>query len=290
MNNYSSLRKKNNGTFFAVVALALCVVVSTAALFSRLSAYSPAENTRLIPLTESNGLTHVTVEQPSMQSAKVVSLAAKNLANETEEVTETTWLGMTELEVFSLSYENGAGQITVDSASGDNVVAPGTSNEFKFSLYNSGDSGLDYTMTVNAYITVDEVAELVPVELKMMSYTGEYLIGSKDAFTQFGQIGTVTDSGSLTAGYVMPYTIEWQWPFEGDDALDTSLGNYFKDHGEDITLVLEINTVAQLGGDGGMPQTGDNGIAGAAAVMVASLAGLLIVLLIPWRRREAENA
>ena len=45
----------------------------------------------------------------------------------------------------------------------------------------------------------------------------------------------------LKKGYVMPYTLSWQWPFEGDDAYDTMLGNLE----EDLTLTIVIETYAE---------------------------------------------
>ena len=58
--DYASLRKQNKSRMLAVVVLALCVVLSASMLFSRLMVYSPANECQYIPLTKSNGITHVT--------------------------------------------------------------------------------------------------------------------------------------------------------------------------------------------------------------------------------------
>ena len=58
--DYASLRKKNSGSLAVIIALVACVLLSATMLFSRLISYSPADQTQRIPLTKSNGVTHVT--------------------------------------------------------------------------------------------------------------------------------------------------------------------------------------------------------------------------------------
>ena len=55
-------------------------------------------------------------------------------------------------------------------------------------------------------------------------------------------------------------------------------------------MTIVIRTTAEYGGEGGLPDTGDtSGIAYAALTMVGSMVGLLMVLL-PKKPREKENA
>ena len=102
------------------------------------------------------------------------------------------------------------------------------------------------------------------------------------------ELNKVSDSGTLKKGYVMPYTLSWQWPFEGDDAYDTLLGNLE----EDLTLTIVIETYAEYAppsADGGIPKTGDTShIALWFSVMLGSSAGLMFLLLL-MRRKGEEN-
>lgn len=297
MNDYASLRKKNNGTFVAVVALALCVIMSATIVFSRLAGYSAYQTKQYIPLTVSNAATKVT----TMQRQAAVSqapMAAKLSATSQQGVvrldetkpgpTDTAWLTITELELFCASYENGEGKITVNSDSGDNVVAPGTSHSFTFALQNTAEFGLDYDIEVEAYFEIDGGNEAVPVEIRLYDYNGNYLIGSPDGFEDLSDVNMASGSGSISAGYIAPYVIEWQWPFEGDDVYDTFLGDYFLETEVQVSFVMEIRTIAEKGGDGGLPETGDRSLVVPIVAMSLS-APVLLFLVIPGKRKREDN-
>ena len=307
MNEYSHLRRQKRSMLFPVVALALCVVLSASVLFSRLIGYSESQRQLFVPLTESNGVTKVdSFQRVSAQAPSVQLLSQRSeavivpLDNEDTNPTvkpvnpgfqvedeNTVWEGKTDVEIFRLSYENGEGQITVNSGRGDKVIAPGTENEYRFTLQNTGDVNLDYTLEMEAYFSDGE--KMIPVEARVVDYTGKYLVGSADSYADVLELNEVSEKGSISAGYIAPYTLQWQWPFEGDDAYDTWLGNMAME--EDITLTIVIRTTAEYGGEGGQPpQTGDNGtVMVAAVVMVGSFAGLLVVLLLPKRKREENH-
>lgn len=301
MNDYSSLRNKKKSHFSVIVALALCVALSASLLFGRLTAYSVQQTHQYIPLTVSNGVTKVTTSQrklaaPRVQQPRVALLSATNqepVAPVTEnepQQTETAWLTMTELELFCVSYENGEGEVTVKSGNGDKVIAPGTSHSFIFSLQNTADTGLDYQMEVEAYFAIEGGNENIPVELRLRDYNGNYLIGTAHEFEDLSDVNVATGSGSISAGYIAPYTIEWQWPFEsGDDAYDTAIGNYFLETEVEVTFVMEVRTYAVQGGEGGIepPNTGDDGIVLATATMCGSVIALLF--LIPWKRKREDE-
>lgn len=299
MNDYASLRKKNNGTFMAVMALALCVVVTAAMLFSRLLGYSTEAARQLIPLTRSGGTTVVTAAQkqllqpaqPTVNLLSARSDAPVYTLDETKpgfQVSDenTVWTGETSVEIFRLSYENGEGQVTVNSARGDKVLAPGTENEYIFTLQNTGNVGLDYTLTMEAYFS--DGGKIIPVVARLVDYEGNYLLGSAEAYADVLALNNVLVENSISAGYVAPYTLQWQWPFEGDDAYDTWLGDLAEN--ADITLTIVIHTVAEHGGEGGLPDTGDTSpVALLCCVMVGSFAGMLVLLLLPKRKAEEAN-
>lgn len=293
MNDYASLRKQNKSPFFAVVALALCVAITSAMLFSRLAEHVAGRTEQRIPLTVSNGVTHVRTLQRQMDAGpRVVRMAATSTdgpvaPSETNPGFEiydddTIWEGQTDVEIFSVSYENGEGRVTVKSDRGDNVLAPGTQQEYTFTLHNTGDVGLDYILSLEAYFSDGE--KTIPVQARLLDYEGKYLLGSEEKYVDVLELNKVQEENSISAGYIAPYTLQWQWPFEGDDAYDTWLGDLAAN--EDISLTIVIRTVAVLGGEGGLPETGDRGMIITAVAMVASLAGLLTVVLLPKRKQE----
>lgn len=293
MNDYSSLKKRNTAPFAAVVSLALCVILSATMLFSRLLAFTPADTRHYIPLTRSGGFTTVTADgrqvaapythRPPLAAGPVLTADWFRTYDE-----NTVWSGETDIEIFRISYENGSGQVTVNSENGEKLLAPGTENTYSFALENTGNNPVKYTMSMEAYFT--DGTHVIPVEARVSSHEGVYLCGSADSYAPVLDLNQVADSGSLKAGYIMPYTLQWRWPFEIDDEYDTMLGNLAVE--EDISLTIVIRTTASYTPDpgSGIPKTGDtSNITLMFTIMVASGAGLLI-LLIPQRKRKEENA
>lgn len=284
----------------AAAALLLCVVLSGAMLLSRLADYAAADDRQYIPLTRSTGITSVlegTLDpegQVRFQAlepfdpTRPVILAAQPVAladwfRVTDE--NTVWKGETRVEIFRVSYKNGGGTVTVRSGKGDRVIAPGTENSYTFALENTADGPLDYALSMKAYLSDGE--QTLPVEVKVTRDTDKtYLLGSADAWADVQKLNQVSDSGSLKKGYVMPYTLSWQWPFEGDDALDTALGS----GKEDLTLTVVIETTAGYAPpdkDGGIPKTGDTSAIGLwFAVMMISGAGIPALLAAARRKEE----
>ena len=299
MNNYASLRKQNKSSVPAtVISLVLCVTLSATMLFSRLVGFVAADTQYYVPLTKGNGITTVTVGQRQSDGSVIFQgyhpdnhrlLTANPGFRVYDE--NTVWSGETNVEIFRISYSNGEGRVTVRSANGDKLLAPGTENTYNFTLENTGDASLDYTLTMEAWFSHDEMP--IPIQARVVDYKGNYLAGSAEGKTDVLELNRVNQEGTLRAGYVAPYTLEWEWPFEmGNDAYDTLLGNLATE--EDITLTIAIKTTASYNpnpnAEGGNPKTGDtHNIGLLTGIMVSSAAGLLLLLLLPRRKREGEN-
>ena len=293
MADYAALRKQNKSTFTAVIALTLCVVLSACMLFSRLAAFSAMQRQLMIPLTESNGLTQV-VATPRVQTQvpSVHKLAHREvvLLDETDAQptpADMAWDGQTDLEIFRVSYENGEGNVIIQSGNGDKVIAPGASNEYVFTLQNTSGMSLDYTLKMEAYFSAGE--KVIPVVVRMTDYEKKYIVGGPDQYEDVMKLNSVWVTNSLSVNYIASYYLEWMWPMDGDDAYDTLLGNM--PEGEEVSLTIVIRTHAEQGGEGGEPpKTGDTEILIAASLMVASFAGLLVISLLPKRQREETHA
>lgn len=300
MNNYSSLRKQNNGSsLVAAVSLALSVVLTATLLFSRLVGFVSADTQHYIPLTKSSGFTTVTTgqRQPDgsiawdslrLQPVNQRLLTAKPGFRVYDE--NTVWSGQTDVEIFRVSYKNGQEKVTVNSSNGQKVLAPGTENTYKFTLENTGNVSLDYTLSMEAYFSHTDMP--IPIDARVVDHKGNYLAGSAEGKTDVLDLNQVSQKGTLRAGYVAPYTLEWEWPFEENDEYDTMLGNMAVD--EDITLTIVIKTTASYNPDpnapGGNPQTGDDvPIVLLVGVLAGSTLGL-VLLLLPKRKREEDDA
>lgn len=295
MRNYASLRKSNKSNVLAIATLVMCVILSATMLFSRLMVYSPMSKCQYIPLTKSNGITHVTrsngpsiaLGRPLVLTARPLFLAAPGFQAYDE---NTVWSGETDVEIFSIRYDNESGETTVRSRDGTKVLAPGTGSTYEFALENTGNVALDYTLEMEAWFSDAEYP--IPVVASVVGHEGEYLLGSAEEMVDVLRLEEVRQSGTVAAGNIMPYALNWEWPFELDDAYDTMLGNLAVE--EDLTLTVVIKTTASYSEDpdepGGVPpQTGDMAhIELYAVMMVVSLAGILAILLLRNKENEYE--
>lgn len=294
MNRYASLTKSNNSRMAAAAVLALCVLLSGTILFSRLMHFSPQDTCHYIPLTRSSGFTTVTRMQPDengslRQAGLRIGQPRFLVASPGFQVDDgTIWMGETDVEIFRIFYNNESGETTVTSRDGDKLLAPGTGGTYTFALKNTGNVALEYSMSMEAYLSHGEYT--IPVRARVTDPEGNFLAGTAEEMADVLELNQVSAHGDLRAGYVMPYTLEWEWPFEEDDAYDTMLGNLAVD--ADIALTIVINTMASYtpAPGGGYPQTGDTtDLAMLTAMVLISGTGLVTMLYIPGRKREGSH-
>ena len=302
MNDYKSLKKKNTGVFGVLLALLLlfeaCALVM---LGSRLISYSGGPSSNVFSLLHSDARTTVRVGYMDDQgnitfpkstasfSTPPSALNAFRLLDESIQgevsdfrVTDanTVWQGNTNVEIFKISYQNGEEKITVDGGT-DKVIAPGTENQYAFTLDNSGEFALDYTMTIKAWFGNEEYA--IPVTARLRVADGGYAVGSEDSYEDVLALNRVMCETTLGAGRQHTYVLDWQWAFEGDDVYDTFLGNLAA-AGEEVSLTIAIETVATQSIDpdsssGDLPVTGDdNSTIWWICAALVSMAGIYVVL------------
>lgn len=202
------------------------------------------------------------------------------------------WTTKTEIELFRVEYEDGEEKITVASSNQDALIAPGTENSYTFRLKNTGNVSLNYSVMLRAYIS-DNVTS-IPVEVRMRDFNGFYIIGDEDSYAPVLELDGLQDHNTLGAGYYAYYTLEWQWPFErGEDAYDTYLGNLAVD--EPVTLTIEIHTLSAQCDDpnhpgGLLPATGDSFQPLVwVALSAAALCGVVVLVILGWRKRRKEE-
>ena len=330
MKNYESLRKQKKGHFtlwvviVVLVALELC---SVSVLFGQMSSYAPLQNRNIISLTEGSDRTTLTIGQRTDVKPAHTAAPAPNkplfapksiqpfvLYDENSDKVgfwtydeNTVWSTHTDIEIFRLKHDNnGDGVFTVVTSDGDKVFAPGTENDYSYSLRNTNTVALDYIMTVEAYVVVPDGIWL-PIQGRLYShYDGKYLCGSADEWPDVLELDGISEQGVIGAGNIKDYTLQWRWPFERgeviqeglykgeytEDFYDTMLGNLAVD--EDLELHIIIRTSAWLDENpdngGGTPVTGDTNdptfwlvVAGLTLVAIAVMAFFLL------RDRKKQN-
>lgn len=199
---------------------------------------------------------------------------------------QTVWSTDTQVEIFRISYENGERVVTVQSADGGKVIAPGTENSYIFKLKNTGNVALDYIVEVDAYFTPADIK--IPILARLSRYDGHWLVGGTDEYVEAATLDTAEEKAVLGAGKYTYYTLDWVWPFEGgNDELDTQLGNLAAE--QDLVFTIVIRTTATESAnpndDGGItpPQTGDDTVLW--AVLVACSFSMILILLFGRKKR-----
>ena len=270
MTEYKNLKKKSVGALGIIIALLIVLeLCALAMLFSRLTFFAPKMSENVFSLTESGKNT--TVRMGYMREDGSI-----DFENETASLPKTTlpafmariagfaltadasgnkgpvpgysvydentvWQANTNVEIFKFSYENGEGMITVQGSGEDKVIAPGTQNEYTFTLENSGTIGLDYVLEMEAFFSNEEYA--IPVTVRLTEKNGGYILGSDETREDVLALNTVNTESTLGAGRYATYTLDWEWAFEGNDEYDTLLGNMAA-AGEDLSLTIVIRTTA----------------------------------------------
>lgn len=218
---------------------------------------------------------------------------------------ETEWTTNTPIEIFRVSYENGENQVTMAGSDGAKIIAPGAKNSYTFKLKNTGDVALYYGVNVDIYFSHDGID--IPVKGRLCRYDGTWIAGDQDTYVEMSELEEVVDIFEVGVGHFVPYTLEWCWPFEGDDDFDTMLGNLAAK--EDVVLTMVIWTNAWMHEDpeseGGIPGTsgGLGGLGGvdtgdhstvilwlAMAIIFFILLIVMIILKIVDRKREDAEA
>lgn len=286
--NTNSKKTKSSGNLIAMILiLVLCLAVSVSLLFSRVIPYTSAKFVNVHYLTDSSNSNSANSSADSGE-VQMETYISDDEAHNPEFHMEA------EEKIFKLTYDE-TGNVTVEGAD-DKLIAPGTSNIYQFTLANTGDVALDYTMTMEAYYTGTDL--WIPVEARVWDHTNRYLLGSSDDKVDVLEVNKVEESAELGAGRYAVYNLEWEWPFErGDDIYDTMLGDLAVDN--DLELHVVIRTTAMHDNepdnpDAGLvkpPRTGDESqLVLLCLLSGGSFAGLCIMIfaLSKSSRKEKE--
>ena len=104
----------------------------------------------------------------------------------------------------------------------DNKIQPGSNGEFKFKINNPTENPLNYSFTIYQYYK-DEPIKAFPMQYSLI------LSG-----TRVNQTNPLKENEALVIKNLnieseskQSFKVEWTWPFEGDDSMDTFFGDDF---------------------------------------------------------------
>ena len=293
-----SEKKNNKRVWMLALVLFICVATTTIAVVNIFNSFRLDSSGAIDVFVEGN-----VVEVEEQKVASVNNNKPSNSGLTESEIDEIVnnmashpgfqvsddkgiWSKNTEIEIFKVAYVNDEQVVTVKSDNNDKLIAPGTENSYTFKLKNTGDVSMDYVLTVDAYVSDGEI--VLPIDNRLSRYDGKWIVGSGSSFVDIPALNEATDAQTLAAGRYTYYTLDWLWPFEGDDQVDTLLGNMAVS--EDITYTVEFKVVATEGDDGGggIIDSGDSN-SSAGWLLLAGLSFSLMFFLLLYRRDEEEE-
>lgn len=152
------------------------------------------------------------------------------------------WLGNTGINLFKSSYTNEQGKTTVEAANGNNVIAPGTSNTYKFTIMNKTSLEVKYSVSIKGLFGLTD--KNVPITLRLRK-GADWIIGSDSEWVNAKALSETVNTFTVEPKKSDVYSLEWQWPFDvGNDAEDNALANAKIDVDNDFNMT--ITTVSEF--------------------------------------------
>ena len=148
---------------------------------------------------------------------------------------DQTWTTLTDVNIF----EHGDSAVQSDgSGEARHVIAPGTKNDYTFSIQNNKNVNIKYYLEITGG---NDSKYAIPVELEIFDSNGESMTGKEVMISDFTD---VVKESTLYGNSSEEYTIKWKWDFErGSDDYDTMLGDTAVD--EEIACHININVIAE---------------------------------------------
>ena len=147
---------------------------------------------------------------------------------------EQVWQTSTRVNIFEHK-DPRVGNGSIDAS--DNLIAPGTSNYYTFTLSNDKKADVRYSLEVKG---MADSRYYIPVYVELFDSEGNSMTGG---YVDIEQLDA-ENGGILPESGERVYTLNWKWDFEaGRDSQDTLLGNAACD--EEIRCGISINVVAE---------------------------------------------
>ena len=194
-----------------------------------------------------------------------------------------------EIDIFSVSFLGSSGEVTVQSADGDKVVAPGTDTEYTIRLRNTDSVALDYDMIPHVTFSF---AHTLPIQVRMLDPEDNYIVGDAKTWVALDALNGMSAQGTLAKHEAVEYTFQWRWPFEwGDDQYDTMLGDTAYE--EEVSVEVAFSVVAEanttLEDNGGFVGSGLHWDLWLLILAILLLIAVILLLVYRVIRRRAER-
>ncbi len=216
MGKSKSKSKKLNiaGTVWLVVALLLVLVLATAALFGSFAKrYVSREKNVIGVMVDANDIKNK-YDDPDLPIG-----AVPGIENGGDGL---TWDTETSVDLFKTTYTDAEGKVSVESSNGDKVIAPGTANDYIFTIKNTGNISLDYSLSIEGIFKVSD--EYLPFFVRLRA-GDEWLVGGEDTWVHVDELDDVFAKRTLGRGKSDNFVFEWQWPYASGNDSDKLIGD-----------------------------------------------------------------
>ncbi len=262
--------------------LTLFVMATSALLGNFMTRYIQEEKNVIAVMVDANKLKEENPDAADLPTGSLPGIGVQNPG--------PTWETKTSVDLFKSAYVNEEGKVTVKSENGEKIIAPGASNEYSYTIKNTGNISLNYEMQIDGVFTISD--KTLPLFVRLR-FGDTWLIGAKDEWIHIDEVEGVLSQRTLGAKKADVYVFEWMWPYETDketdkligdlndilidaDANDTSIGDI--SIGASTQFILEISTTAEVT-PGAIPMYGDGVTVKEELIMVCVFIGVALLCL-----------
>jgi len=240
------LKKQNKPSKAAIVwtilVLVTILVLSTSGVLASILISTGSENHNIIALTpgdaeESNGIFEVKYRPVTPENDVEIGSSDTNAEEQ-----ESAWSAQTSIDLFNDCYYNEKGELTVKSADGRPIVAPGTSGQYPFSIKNTGNTVLNSTIKLSGASAM--FGDKIPFKIRLLQ-NGEWVIGSDSEWCSAKSLDDFSKTLSVKVGECIEYILEWMWAYEDEvnesatDFIDSEIGTASIEPGNVFALKIE---------------------------------------------------
>ncbi len=206
--NAKSSSSRVSGIWLVVFLLVILILASACLLGTFINRYVAGEKNVISVMIDGNEL-RKKYEDDTLPGGAKPSVNA-------------SWETEASVDLFKNTYMGPDGTVTVQSANGDKVIAPGTSNIYEFTIKNNGNISLDYSLALEG---VFQFAHMDLPFFVRLRQGDKWIVGGENAWEHVKDLGDMVDDVTLPRDASATYFFEWMWPYEADDEANKLIGN-----------------------------------------------------------------
>lgn len=233
------MNKAKKSWLIAMILLLFIIITGAIVINIALSASTNPTSNKTISLTNNAPIYYnKAYVQNSMESSPLsqeyISDSSKNGGLSVSD-SEQTWTTNTTVNIF----EHNDPHVSTDGTGSTNhTIAPGTENNYVFSLNNDKEYAIKYNLNISGE---NDSEYEIPVMVQILDANGNSLSGDMKPIKE---LNSISSDGSVKPYSSTQYQIRWKWAFEnGTDDYDTFLGNKAVD--EEIACHININVISE---------------------------------------------